>query len=123
LRGREPRKIHAMRRALVIAVIAVLAFVVAAPAADARPSNIKNVSGEVLGAGGFVLDGSCSLIIYSSSGTYRAKHLGRGTYTLRFCVTVPGSISAGPSTSSPGMVTTSTASSTATCRLRCRTSR
>jgi hypothetical protein len=80
---------HGMRRALVIAVVAVLAFVAAAPVADAAPSKVKPVSGEVLGAGGFVLDGSCSLIIYSTAGTYRAKHLGRGTYTLRFCVTVP----------------------------------
>jgi hypothetical protein len=29
---------------------------------------------------------SCPFRIYSSSGTYRAKHLGRGTYLLNGCI-------------------------------------
>ncbi len=76
-----------MRRALVLVVIAMVAFVAAVPSTGAAPTKTKTVSGEIDGAGGFVFDGSCPLIIYASSGTYRAKHLGRGTYALHMCIT------------------------------------
>jgi hypothetical protein len=87
LRGFEREtKLAAMRRALVIAVLVVVALVTAVPTAGAA-AKAKNVKGGFVGAGGFVVEGSCPFLVYSSGGTYRAKHLARGTYVLHMCVT------------------------------------
>ncbi len=79
-----------MRRVFVVATIWLVAFVAAVPAAGAAPNKTKNVDGVFNGAGGFVFNSSCPLIIDATTGTYRAKHLGRGTYSFHICVTNPG---------------------------------
>jgi hypothetical protein len=76
-----------MRRRLVLAATSVLTILVllvisALPAAAAT----KPVTGSFDGSGGFDTGRGCGLIGYVSSGTYEATHLGRGTYTLDFCV-------------------------------------
>jgi hypothetical protein len=76
-----------MRRALVIAVLVVVALVSAVPTAGAAPTKTKTVTGSFNGAGGYVVDGVCTASIVASGGTYRAKHLGRGTYAFRICLT------------------------------------
>src|SRR5438128_590543 len=75
-----------MRRILVIAVLAAVALVTSVPVAGAAPTKTKTVTGSFNGAGGFLFSGGC-LIVADSAGTYRAKHLGRGTYKLGLCVT------------------------------------
>src|SRR5256885_4525117 len=75
-----------MRRILVIAVLAVIALVTAVPTAGAAPNRTKNVNGVLNGAGEFISDRACPLIVDESHGTYRAKHLGRGTYHFKICV-------------------------------------
>jgi hypothetical protein len=69
---------------LVLLVISALPAAAAAPAASAP--NATAVTGGFDGGGGFVTGTSCGLIRYVTSGTYRAKGLGRGTYSLDFCV-------------------------------------
>jgi hypothetical protein len=77
-----------MRRALVSLAVLMLTFAVATPDAGAhRPKfKTKAVDGELTGAGGFVFEGNCPLVVVHSSGEYHVKHLGRGTWTLHFCV-------------------------------------
>jgi hypothetical protein len=70
-------------------VVAMVALVTAVPPAGAAPTKTKTVTGSLHGAGDFLFSGGC-LIVAESAGTYRAKHLGRGTYQLGLCVTSTG---------------------------------
>jgi hypothetical protein len=77
-----------MRRILVIAAFTVLALVGSVPTVGAAPTKTKTVTGSFHGAGGYVFDdSSCTASSIASVGTYRAKHLGRGTYAFRICLT------------------------------------
>ncbi len=91
-RADSARRSLVMRRAFVIALILLVGAVGTAPSTGAAPTQTKTVTGEANGAGGFVFRSGC-LIVAATSGTYRAAHLGRGTYTLNICaVTVDGGL-------------------------------
>jgi hypothetical protein len=74
-------------------VVPLVGFVVGVEPADAakRPPKARAVTGTYDGEAGFRFEG-CSLVAYVSSGTYQAKHLGRGTYALNTCVDVSGPV-------------------------------
>jgi hypothetical protein len=76
-----------MRRALVTVFVVLVGLVVAAPPVESAPTRTKFVYGFLTGSGTTpITQPGCPYRIYSSSGTYRAKHLGRGTYLLNGCI-------------------------------------
>jgi hypothetical protein len=83
-----------LRRFVAVAlVLPLVGFVIGAGPADAakRPPKAKAVTGTYTGEAGFEF-GVCPLVGYTSAGTYEAKRLGTGTYSLNTCAEVPGQV-------------------------------
>lgn len=74
-----------MRRTLV-AVVAVAAVLSTAVSAGAAPARERPFEGTGTGSGTFTLYPSCGIASSSSSGTFEASLLKRGTYTLDLCM-------------------------------------